>query len=214
MDNHRLGKNIILGAAAGLVVGGIAALLSSPSSGEKIRQQLKSLYNEIEGQAEDLLGGASKKGKSIVDECAEWCHSCKVPVSKLAKQSKKECGCRYQELLIGGALGAIFGAVAGLTLAPKAGTEIRADISETYEEASAKAHELFEEAQAKGKNFARQVYKGSNKWLNLARQLATDLVSEAGEKGEELTEQSRDRFEELIQWAALGFKVLQKLTKR
>jgi gas vesicle protein len=218
MSRNHLAKEFLVGAAVGTLLGGVAALMSAPASGQKTRKQLKNLYCDMEERAEDLVEGISRKGKSIAKSvnCSadDWVGKARCLASRLSGECDEDSECGTKDLLIGSAIGGIVGAVAGLLLAPKPGSELREDLAERYEDVSEKAHDFVDDVQRKSKGFAKKARKQTNKWLDLAHSMADEFVDDAEEASEEFVDKAKNRLDDVMEWATLGYRVWQGLNKR
>jgi gas vesicle protein len=214
--NHSA-KEFLIGAAVGSLLGGVAALLTAPKSGEKLRGDIHDMYEGLTDRTEDLVDQVSRKGKSIVNcvnKKGDWSSKAKALMCELStlKNHEEECGTR--EMLIGTAIGGVVGAVAGLMLAPKSGAELRQDLVDTYEDVAERAEDFTSDVQKKGKAFGKKARKQTNKWLDLARNVAGEYMEDAEEVGEEFVDGAKDKIDNVIEWATLGYKVWQGLNKR
>jgi gas vesicle protein len=135
-----------------------------------------------------------------------------------------ERGNNSRVFLVGAVIGGVLGATAALLLAPKAGKELREDLSEAYENLSEKAQDLAETASKRSHSFAKNVSSQTSGWMEKAHDLI-DTVSEGvknyshafrnGSHASEYEEEEpKNRLEEAMEWATLGLSLWQKFNKR
>lgn len=216
-------KEFIVGAVVGSLLGSFGALLAAPKSGKKFREDIHGAYCNFSGKTQDF----AKKGKCFAKDMRgqgrDWADSAKSTINGLKRtmqewtaQEDDETGFEgIRDLLVGGIAGGALGAAAGLLLAPKSGEDLRQDISDRYEDASERAQEFSK----RGKTFAKNARSKANKWLDFANDLIEELSENAEEKRDDLVEKAKhlvrnDRVHDLIDWAALGYRVWQGVKSR
>ncbi len=208
-----MSRDLLVSAAVATLIGGIAALLIAPKAGEAIRKDLCDLYEGLSDKGEFIADRVSKKRKiiaSLLNNKSEWSDKAKGIFNELSSMECQEDEFSLKEILVGTVIGGVLGAAAGLLLAPKSGLELRNDLAGTYEDLSDKA----EEFQKKGKTFVKKARNRSNKWLEMASELADGVIDNAQEKGEEYLNGAQDKINDVIEWATLGYKVWQGIKKR
>lgn len=231
MSHNQIGyKEFIVGATLGSLIGSASAFLLAPKTGKKLRRDIGDLYEDLFEKTQDLACMISKKGKCLANDVtgqsSDWTSKAKAMVSDLAdhmhffrKEEELEA-CQMKEFVVGAVAGGVIGAVAGLLLAPKSGDKFRDDILDTYNEMSDKTQEFASQVQKKGKYVAKNAKKSANKWLDLARNVVNEFVDEAEEindnvteKVKDFTERGRDSLGNVLEWAALGLRVLKTFNK-
>ena len=83
-----------------------------------------------------------------------------------------------KDFLLGAVVGGIIGAVTALLLAPKSGSELRADLRETASVVSARTQELAQQVSEKSQVLARNVSAHTSEWVDKAKDLAGSVASE------------------------------------
>lgn len=78
-------NSFLSGLLAGAAIGGIIALLYAPRSGKETREQIKSKFEELEKDLEDLKGKASQKTGRIRDDLAQKLADLKKEIENLSK---------------------------------------------------------------------------------------------------------------------------------
>ncbi|WP_068467946.1 YtxH domain-containing protein [Candidatus Protochlamydia phocaeensis] len=214
MTNHINSKEFLVGAAVGSLLGGVAALLTAPKSGKRLRGDINNMYCDLSDRTQDVAQQVSKRGKSLAksmsSQTCDWADKAKCIVSGvknwvgLEEEEEEET---TRDLLIGGLVGGILGATAGLLLAPKAGSELREDLADAYNDVSDRTQDMAEEIAKKGKSFAKTARSRTNKWLELAREVVDEISGQVQEKGEDFTDTAKDRLNDIMDWAALGMRV-------
>lgn len=151
--------DFVKGALIGGILGGIAGILAAPKSGEELRSDLS-----------DNLDCLKEK--------------CKTFSQRVREAQKDEEPHHGTPFLVGGALGALTGAVAAALLAPQAGKKLRKILGE-------KAEDLKE-----------------TDWKDLLGSITDNLSSAVS------NEKVSNTVHEIAHWANLGLNVLQSLKKR
>jgi gas vesicle protein len=217
-------KEFVVGAAVGSLLGSVAALLIAPKAGRKLRQDICDAYYNISDKTCDLAERGKCLAKNVGCQTSNWACKAKSAVDGAKKSVKgwisdEEEEENSRDLLIGGLVGSVLGAAAGLLLAPKPGEELRQDIVDTYEDVSDKTQEFAHDINKKGKAFAKTARTRANKWLDIAHQLVDDLTDNAQETGEDLFEKAKglvhnNHIHDAIDWASVGFRLWQGLKSK
>lgn len=129
MTNYSENNGFLKGAVVGGVLGGIAALLLSPKSGQELRQDIMDGYSTVSDKTNDL------KCKSQNLFC-----------------SRKDAGFldKKSTIVVGSLLGGVIGAIAALLLAPESGKTLREKFGDHFDEIRDKAEEFIEGIDSKG----------------------------------------------------------------
>jgi gas vesicle protein len=209
-------KEFIVGAAVGSLLGSVAALLTSPTTGRKLREDICDAYCNLTDRTHDLADRGKSLAKSISCQTCDWASRAKSAVNGATKTVKGWVGEEEEEessrdLIIGGLVGGIVGAALGLMLAPKSGEALRHDIADTYDDISERTHEFADNMTRRGKAFAKTTSSKANKWFALAQNIVNDLSEGANEKGEDLIDHvkglvNNKRVSEILDWAQLGYR--------
>lgn len=218
MAHHNLHtKEFIVGAAVGSLLGSVAALLITPTTGKKLRDGICGTYCDFTDKTNDL----AKRGRSIAKDIG--CHTCdwagkaKSVVDGATKTVRGWVGEKEEEeqtskdLLIGGLIGGVLGAAVALMLAPKSGEDFRQDIADTYEDMSERTHEFADDVTKRGKAFANRTSSRANKWYALAQDIVNGFSDDVHEKGEDIIDHVKDlvknnHVSEILDWAQLGYR--------
>ncbi len=78
-------NSFLTGLLTGAAIGGILALLYAPKSGKETREQLKTRFNELETELENLKGKASQKTGKIKEELAKKLADLQREIENLSK---------------------------------------------------------------------------------------------------------------------------------
>lgn len=215
-------KDFLVGAAVGSLLGSVTALLVAPKAGKKLRQDINDLYSDLTDRTQDAADHFTRKGKSFAKSFSGHSHDLADKAKCLVCGVKNLVGYGHEEeeedttrdLLIGGAIGGLLGAVAGLLLAPKSGSDLREDIADTYEEFAERTHDAAEQFSKRGKTFAKTAKSKANKWIDFAKEIVDEFSDEVEEKSEEFADKAKNRVNDIVEWASLGYRVWQGLNKR
>jgi len=82
-------NSLLLGAALGAIVAGVATLLLAPDADKKLRKALGNQYEDIRGKAEDFISTLEKKGSSAMDEVSDWKDTLMSLMNQLTKSGVK-----------------------------------------------------------------------------------------------------------------------------
>ncbi len=221
-------NEFLVGAAVGSLLAGVTALLMAPKTGKRFRQGINDVYSDMTERTSDAAEQVSKKGKDLAKSVYGQSHD-------LADRAKGFLGgvknymcyetededsheededSQVRDLLIGGAIGGVLGAVTGLLMAPKAGTDFREDLADTYEDVAEKTQEMAEQVSKKGKTFVKTAKSRANNWVSVAKEIVDNLTEEVEEKGSEYKEQAKGKMNDVADWASLGFRIWKEISKR
>ena len=78
-------NSFLTGLLAGAAIGGIVALLYAPRSGKETREQLKTRFDELEKELEDLKGKASQKTGKIKEDLIKKLADLQREIENLSK---------------------------------------------------------------------------------------------------------------------------------
>lgn len=182
-------NDFIKGALIGGVLGGIAALLAAPKSGQCLRNDIAEGYNTINKRSREFVDGVKEQGHSLYNAIngIEEDHS-------------------HTGLMAGGALGAVIGALAALLVAPKAGHKLREQLGDKYEEIRDKA----EDALGQLNNARHNVEHKLDDW----RETLVTLVDKLTHAKHNSKKGSSSPFDEIVDWANLGIRLYSQFQKR
>ncbi len=196
---HIQSKEFLIGAALGSLLGGVAAVLTAPKSGGNLREAMSDLCHDLKGKClvkhakGDFSGDWTDLAKSLLGRAKDFKES-------WSEEGNEE---KLKDLLIGVAVGGLFGSLAGFLLAPKAGSKLRGDLREN-------AHDFIEQLSDKGRVFAKKAGSKAENWLDFAQQMIDEFTEEVGERKEELKTKTRrltgkeGRMDQLGEWISLG----------
>lgn len=219
MTHHCLHtKEFIVGAAVGSLLGSVAALLVAPKTGKELCDDISDTCCTITDKTHDLANKGKCLAKDLGCQTHHWVNKAKCIVNGAAKTvkgwvSEEEEEDTTRELLIGGLIGGVLGATVGLLLAPKAGTDLRQDIADTYEDISERTQNFADNMTKRGKSFAKTTRSKANKWLDFAKNIVDDLTEEGSQlKGADWLTQvkglvNNKRVSDVLDWAQLGCRV-------
>ncbi len=214
-------KEFLVGAMVGSLLGGVAALLSSPSSGKDLREDLCDTYCDLSEKANEI----AKKGRCFAnnfsDQTCDLTSKAKTILDCATKkvrgwmgEEEEEEECCSRDLLIGGLLGGVIGVSLALLLTPKPGKALRRDLVDAYDDISERSQEFRNSLSKRGKAFGKAAQSKTSKWLSLAQSVVEQLNEGANEKGNELIDQVRGlinnkKLGDMLDWAQLGFSAWQ-----
>jgi gas vesicle protein len=217
MVDSRHSKEFLIGAALGSVLGTASALLMAPKTGKGFGQNLydtycdfanssgrkrnKTWFNDVSNFTSNWKDQAKNKLEDVQEGVSEWLED---------EDSTRD-------LIVGGLAGSIIGAVAGLLLAPKPGSELRQDIADKYEDLAEKTHDFTDQFTRRGRSKRSQ----TSNWVDLAQEFLDrfsegkeELVDQISTKGKRAVERQSDYIHDLMDWASLGMRVWQTFKKR
>src|SRR5690554_2011859 len=70
-DNNMNGKDFLLGAVVGGVIGAITALLLAPKPGEELRADIKDTVQTVSNKTQEIAGQVSERSQSIAKNVSE-----------------------------------------------------------------------------------------------------------------------------------------------
>lgn len=79
-------KSFAIGAIFGGLVGGVAALLFAPKSGDKMRKQLAKKYYDVSDKTQDLFEDVCDQTADLVEKAKDIAYSAKSAASKIYKK--------------------------------------------------------------------------------------------------------------------------------
>lgn len=77
-ENKREGKNFLIGAVVGGVLGAFTALLLAPKSGRELREEIKEQVHHVAGKTQDLA-------KNIGSQTSDWIGKAKEVAGSVTK---------------------------------------------------------------------------------------------------------------------------------
>jgi gas vesicle protein len=218
-------KDFMVGAAVGALLGTVSALLLAPKAGKSLRDDICGTYCDVSNRTQDVANQVSQKSKCfannvsagsqdlaekakcLVDHVSEWMHP-----------THKEEG--VNGLLLGSIIGGVVGAAAGFLLAPKAGSDLRQSLADTYSDATDRAQEGVHRLNKKGQTLARDINSRAGSFFSIAQDLMEQYANRASDAVEGVNEKAHDalhnnsRLKEIADWASLGMRMWQTMKKR
>lgn len=179
--------DLLKGALIGGILGGAAALLLAPKSGQELRDDIEDTYRKLSATTQDVAENLRQTGRK-----------CLHPFQEDEEEENQN-----SSFLVGGAIGAVIGVVAALLLAPQSGNELRDALGEKYETIREKAGDFASDLNAKRRNAIDQV----GDWKDTLTTIISKLSNRKGKK-------SQLRLDEILDWAGLGLSLMQQLQKR
>lgn len=166
MTNKESHNGFVTGAALGGLIGSVAGLLLAPKSGKDLRCDIAETYC-------DVTEGAEKYGKKIKEKGEHLLHF----------NSEKEDSATTN-FLIGSVIGAVVGATAAVVLAPKSGSELRKNITKTYDD----------------------VKENADEWKE-------NIVELAQKFGKTVNNKTHSKIDDIVDFASVGIKIWNNLKK-
>lgn len=216
-ENHSM--PLITSAAIGTLLGGIAALLVAPTTGQQLRKGVCQACASFSHTTQEL----TNRGKSLANRLT--CRTCETeesPTSSLCQMLMKAFSPRKEEttcqthLLIGGAVGITVGCLIGLLIAPKSGQELRHDLCDVCGEISKRTGEMAHDVKESGLAAADLIGAKAHEWLNTTRQVVEELSGNIqGKQGawrEVKQLLNHQRIDDVIDWATLGVSLWKRLS--
>lgn len=66
------GKDFLLGAITGAVIGAATALLLAPKSGRELREDISEQYSNVSQKTQELAGKAKELAGNVVEDIKNW----------------------------------------------------------------------------------------------------------------------------------------------
>lgn len=159
------GSDLLKGALLGGILGGAAALLLAPKSGEELREDIEGGYETLRDKAQRLTENLKETG-----------HKCLHPFEVDEDHNSP--------FVIGGVVGAVIGAIAALLLAPQSGSELREALGDKYDEIREKAEDFTSNLDSRRRNAVDQV----GEWKDALVTIIDRLSGQKGKKKFHLNE--------------------------
>lgn len=70
-NNNMNGKDFLLGAVVGGVIGAISALLLAPKKGKELREDIATQYHNVSEKTQELAGVVGRKGQEYAEKAKE-----------------------------------------------------------------------------------------------------------------------------------------------
>lgn len=207
-------RDLLIGAAAGGLIGAVAALLMAPESGEDLRDDICDTYCNVSNKGKSLAKSISDSTRCMMDHVSCGINKWNCDDAMCAEE---EC-CDYTKMLVGAAAGIGVGAIAGLLMAPKAGNRMRKDLSDAYDDMSDKAQDFAKYASKKGNRIVKNARSQVEDWADIAQQVVSQFTDGAHDRTDEVIERvkemlPRGKASEVADWAAIGFRLWKGLQK-
>lgn len=177
--------DLLKGALIGGILGGAAALLLAPKSGKELREDIEDNYRKLSATTQDVAENLRQTGRKCLHPFENGEESPSSPY------------------LVGGAIGAVIGAVAALLLAPQSGEDLRDALGDQYESIREKAEDFAADLNSKRRYAMEQV----GDWKDTLTTIMSKLSNRKGKK-------SQLHLDEMLDWAGLGLSLIQQLQKR
>ncbi len=98
-DNNMNGKDFLLGAVVGGVIGAITALLLAPKPGEELRADIKDTVNTVSNKTQEIAGQVSDRSQSLAKNVSERSQGIAKNVSERSQVIAKNVGATTVELV-------------------------------------------------------------------------------------------------------------------
>jgi gas vesicle protein len=89
-DNKMNGKDFVIGAVVGGILGAMAALLLAPKPGKELREDISGQYREVNKKAHKLVGDASQKTQKATEQVGSVINELAGKVKEMAGNVKNE----------------------------------------------------------------------------------------------------------------------------
>ncbi len=98
-DNNMNGKDFLLGAVVGGVIGAITALLLAPKPGEELRSDIKDTVNTVSNRTQEIAGQVSDRSQSLAKNVSERSQVIAKNVSERSQVIAKNVSAQTSELV-------------------------------------------------------------------------------------------------------------------
>lgn len=180
-------NDFIKGALVGGVVSGLFALFLAPKSGKDLRNNIIETYDSLNEQGHDYVDSIKEKACEMQSRAHEF-------VDNLRGVEPQE----NHAFLMGGLSGAVIGALAGLLLAPQAGSKLREKLGDQYCDIYDKAKDTYEQMQKKGHEFEGNL----DEWKDVCAKIIDKLSTSSSRKAT-----NNSYLNEIFDWASLGLRL-------
>lgn len=178
--------DFVKGALIGGCIGSVMALFLAPKSGKALRNDITEGYNSLNKQSHQYMDNISVQAQELLDSLRDVEH--KSP----------------NAFLIGGAAGAIIGALAGLLLAPQSGDKLRESLGEEYENICDKAKDV-----VNGLGQKEQELEGKlDEWKEVFSTVVDKLATPLNKKNK------NHHMDKILDWATLGLRFYNQVQAR
>lgn len=182
--------DFLKGALIGGCLGGVVALLLAPKSGRELMGDISEGYSYMM---------PSKKIEGAKGYATEVKENVKNFLDSLSMQTDSS-----HAFLIGGLSGAIIGAIAGLLIAPEAGSKLRARLGNNYDDIYEKAKDVVEGIKDKTGDFEDKI----DEWKEIFETLVDKLTSSKSKKPQGV------HLNNILDWATLGLRAYNQMKLR
>jgi gas vesicle protein len=183
---------IMLGVAAGGIVGVTTALLLAPKAGKRLRGELYNAYEDISERSKDFINDAMDKGQTAVKSTGEFADNVKATAREFMRNTP-DISNPNVNLLIGALAGGCIGAAAIYMLSHK---EIESDFATKIKAAG----------------------RGASHWIDTARDVLGSIQSTANNlqhNGSEILDDvQNNKMHDVLEFASLGLRLWENIKKR
>lgn len=183
--------DFLKGALIGGCLGGVAALLLAPKSGKDLIHDISDSYGFMNTQSQEYASSLKSSIKNILDML-----------------QKGGSDSRYAYLL-GGAAGAVIGALAGLLIAPEAGNKLRARLGYNYDDIYEKAMDMIEGIKDKKNDLASDIEDKIEDWKDIFEKIVDKLGTVPRSKKPQGV-----HLNNILDWATLGLRCYNQMKVR
>jgi gas vesicle protein len=184
--------DFLKGAVIGGCVGAVAALFLAPKSGRDLRHDITEGYNTINKKSHQYANDFTGRAQGLFNSLQG------------IEEEQHESSNTF---LIGGAVGAVIGALAGLLLAPQAGEKLRDSLGDEYENICDKAKSVVNDLGKKEQDFEDKL----DEWKDVFSTVVDKLSSSLNKKGNHGQGRHLDK---ILDWATLGLRLYNKVQAR
>ncbi|MBA3602575.1 MAG: YtxH domain-containing protein [Parachlamydiaceae bacterium] len=186
--------NFLKGAVIGGCIAGLAALFLAPKSGKDLYSDITDGYNTLNKKSHKFADDFSSRAKDFMDSIQG--KACET-VNDVGDDSSNT-------FLMGCAMGAVIGAIAGLLLAPQTGDKLRESLGDEYDNICDKAKSVVDGIGKKEQLLEDKFDEWKDVFLTVVNKLSPS--SKKGNQGYGI--------DKILDWATLGLRLYNKVQAR
>jgi gas vesicle protein len=186
--DERSNNHFLLGAIIGGILGSATGLLFAPKRGEDLRHEIADRYHQLNNMTRSFTNKAKHIAHIGYENRSE-------PMSK--------------NFILGTIAGSLVGATTAFLLAPKAGAQLRRELSNKYAELAEQTHHLADKVGKKTRLFGRHADSYTDEWKEIAGDILDKITSHlASSRG-----QRQEKMGQVMDWLNIGVRLWHNFQK-
>jgi len=196
-------SNLLISATAGTIIGATAALLLTPKSGKRLRNDLYEAYENISEKGQDIIEDVVERGQKVADSASEYAANIKDGAANMLGTSQNSTS--NTNLILGALGGGILGAAAIFLLLPSHDDDNTEGLTSKIKAAAKSAKKI--------------------NWIETAKDIMETIQSKvsdypqhngsvAAEEEDEEGSHEKSTFHDVLKLASTGLRLWQNVKKR